>query len=459
MSKHTTTTESTHETQSETVLACPDCDSTGIRSTVRDTTEHEYACRHCGAAFDDPIERERYGSSGRPGLAGRLAKLDPDAVGDDQLVTDGGLDVDIEDIGVAKGEGESWSEVADRLRSRDDDRWHYCVCGARYRSRGAALLCCGERFADEELVTDGGRPLGRIGRQTGIKSAGGGSPISVSHVQEGNQSYRYRRDESVQQNRDCRSLPEDDDRHSKAEERRHEEDEGVQAALEGIRHMWAIGRFADKPDVIRSVACFGGFVTEQDGKEIVTDGGTPTDTETEHYADGSFVICPDCGGDLTYQNPEVVLCTDCDAEFSHFYHADGTNELFRAPDMERVTTVYDPDDDQRDDEESVTDGGSDERSIARYRIGGPHPSVSYGPAGDGEEWVLAVTTESEGRVEIVLDERRMYELWTEVHNVPWPEASHHTEERSRLVRQVVHAANGADEAMLRDALEALGVRR
>jgi len=94
----------------------------------------------------------------------------------------------------------------------------------------------------------------------------------------------------------------------------------------------------------------------------------------------------------------------------------------------------------------------------RYRVGGERPSVSYGPA-NGEEWVLAVTTEAEGRVEIVLDEAMMYELWTEVRNVPWPDASHHTEERSRLVRQLVHAANGADEAMLRDALETLGVCR
>jgi len=97
------------------------------------------------------------------------------------------------------------------------------------------------------------------------------------------------------------------------------------------------------------------------------------------------------------------------------------------------------------------------REVTRYRAGGPHPSVSYGPAGD-EEWVLAVTTEAEGRVEIVLDERFMHELWTEVRNVPWPNAAHHTEERARLVRQLVHAANGADEEGLREALEVLGVR-
>lgn len=155
---------------------------------------------------------------------------------------------DIEDIGVA--DGESWAETAERLRGRDDDRWHYCVCGARFRSRGPALQCCSDRFA-----------------------------------------------------------------------------------------------------------------------EIVTDGGTSTAAETEHYADGSFVTCPDCGGDLEYQNREVVICLDCDAEYSHYYAYDGTNELFRAPGMDRVTTVYDPADDQRDDDkELLTDGGQDQTPLDRLFV-------------------------------------------------------------------------------------------
>ncbi|KOX92802.1 hypothetical protein AMS69_10080 [Haloarcula rubripromontorii] len=157
---------------------------------------------------------------------------------------------DIEDIGVPKGDGESWRAVVARLRSRDDNRWHYCVCGARYRNRGPALRCCSDRFA-----------------------------------------------------------------------------------------------------------------------KIVTDGGTPTAAETEHYADGSFVTCPDCGGDLEYQNRELALCPDCDAEFSHYYADDGTNQLFRAPDMDRVVTVYDPADDQRDDsEELVTDGGQDQTPLDRLFV-------------------------------------------------------------------------------------------
>jgi len=72
--------------------------------------------------------------------------------------------------------------------------------------------------------------------------------------------------------------------------------------------------------------------------------------------------------------------------------------------------------------------------------------------------VLALTTESDGRVEIVLDERPMYNLWIETRGVPWPDADHHDETEERLARQVIHAVQGADKGMLRDALDALGVR-
>lgn len=96
------------------------------------------------------------------------------------------------------------------------------------------------------------------------------------------------------------------------------------------------------------------------------------------------------------------------------------------------------------------------RNTERYVVDDERPAVSYGPSRhtDGEAWVLSLSTGDE-RVEIVLDERPMYDLWVEVRGVPWPDRDDSTEDR--LVRQLVHAANGADEAMLRDALEALGV--
>ena len=86
------------------------------------------------------------------------------------------------------------------------------------------------------------------------------------------------------------------------------------------------------------------------------------------------------------------------------------------------------------------------------------PSVSYGPRSDtlGDGYVLSVSTADDGRVEIVFDDQPMYDLWTEVKGVPWPEREQY-DRKDRLVRQVVHAANGADEASLKDALEALGV--
>lgn len=53
--------------------------------------------------------------------------------------------IDIEEIGVPRGEGESWQEAAERLR-REREHWFACPCGAAYRSRRAAIRCCEDRF-------------------------------------------------------------------------------------------------------------------------------------------------------------------------------------------------------------------------------------------------------------------------------------------------------------------------
>lgn len=96
------------------------------------------------------------------------------------------------------------------------------------------------------------------------------------------------------------------------------------------------------------------------------------------------------------------------------------------------------------------------RDVARYVVDADRPAVSYGPSRhtDGEAWVLSLSTGDE-RVELVLDERPMYDLWVEVRGAPWPDDDRGHEDR--LVRQLVHAANDADAEMLEDALEALGV--
>ena len=92
----------------------------------------------------------------------------------------------------------------------------------------------------------------------------------------------------------------------------------------------------------------------------------------------------------------------------------------------------------------------------RYEVPETRPAVSYGPVPDSDQWVLSVSTIVGERVEIVVGEQAMYDLWIEVRGVPWPTGDR---KGDRLVRQVVHAANGADNEMLEDALAALGVGR
>jgi hypothetical protein len=87
------------------------------------------------------------------------------------------------------------------------------------------------------------------------------------------------------------------------------------------------------------------------------------------------------------------------------------------------------------------------------------PCVSYGPAGRNRpgEFTLAVSTVDGERVDIGLGEHAMYRLWMEVRGTPWPWPDHENR-RDRLVREVLHLANGADEEMLREAIEVLGGR-
>jgi len=128
---------------------------------------------------------------------------------------------------------------------------------------------------------------------------------------------------------------------------------------------------------------------------------------------------------------------------------------------ERDTMHETPTDDDRPDARDEVNH-SRRRQVDRYRTDDSRPSVSYGPATETNVWVLAITCQ-DSRVEVELDEESMYELWVEVRGVPWPDpelpGEESRREQDRLVRQLVHAANGADTEMLEDALEALGVRR
>ena len=97
------------------------------------------------------------------------------------------------------------------------------------------------------------------------------------------------------------------------------------------------------------------------------------------------------------------------------------------------------------------------REVSRYVVDDDRPAVSYGPSQhtEGRSWVLSLST-GEERVELVLDERPMYDLWVEVRGAPWPVPPEYGRE-DRLVRQLIHAANDADVEMLEEALDALGV--
>jgi len=65
-------------------------------------------------------------------------------------VSENDYGIDIDDVGVPNEEGETWDELAQRLR-RERNRWFYCACGAGYRSRRPAVRCCSDQFDDVDL--------------------------------------------------------------------------------------------------------------------------------------------------------------------------------------------------------------------------------------------------------------------------------------------------------------------
>jgi len=81
-------------TDGGTITVCPECDEAAISRRVPDhpmspdSSTTEWYCLNCQASFDDPIEREPRGPGSRSGLAGELARADPD-----DLVTDGGEEI------------------------------------------------------------------------------------------------------------------------------------------------------------------------------------------------------------------------------------------------------------------------------------------------------------------------------------------------------------------------------
>lgn len=80
-------------------------------------------------------------------------------------------------------------------------------------------------------------------------------------------------------------------------------------------------------------------------------------------------------------------------------------------------------------------------------------SISYGPQDlDADTWILRVGTQEGERVELVLGKGAMYELWTEVHDVPWPDSRTRT---GKLRREIVERIERADAETLHDVLRLL----
>lgn len=99
-----------------------------------------------------------------------------------------------------------------------------------------------------------------------------------------------------------------------------------------------------------------------------------------------------------------------------------------------------------DEPELISDGG---RETLQFVVRG-FGSFSYGPGRDHEpgDWMLGCGTE-EGRVEVLVDEEAMYDLWTEVQHVPWPRDG---TECGELQRDIFERVQGMDEEMCRELL-------
>jgi len=72
------------DSDSDTLLACPFCDSAHIEKSGAPSMDGggrtpEWTCRGCSLRFETPHRRERKGTATLSGMAGRLEAMDPDA--------------------------------------------------------------------------------------------------------------------------------------------------------------------------------------------------------------------------------------------------------------------------------------------------------------------------------------------------------------------------------------------
>lgn len=154
-----------------TTQACPACDDTDIRQRLVDKHDSwsdpdaaPWVCEVCGNEFDDPVTRTRQSLGGRRGLAGQLARADPD---DGDLVTDGGTveacpecdTAAIERRTPAKAGSPAWQT----------HRWYCRNCGASFdepverapitSTTTLSGLAADLDAADPDVIPDGGARL------------------------------------------------------------------------------------------------------------------------------------------------------------------------------------------------------------------------------------------------------------------------------------------------------------
>lgn len=80
-------------------------------------------------------------------------------------------------------------------------------------------------------------------------------------------------------------------------------------------------------------------------------------------------------------------------------------------------------------------------------------SIVYGPSGpDNNSWTLIVNTEAGETVHLDLAQGAMYELWEEVHNVPWPSWQQRT---GSMRREIVERIETADADTLKHVVDVL----
>lgn len=182
----------------ETVAACPECDCADIYSNVGNRSDTaSYHCRHCGADFDDYVERARKGPGGIRGdtIAGVLDRADPDELLSDAGTLDSGaatpansdvvdtlLDVDVGNELDLVAEHYDWAnpfEVVDV----DEHTWH-AATGDCWRSRTIKVDPAAPQGTPKALdVVAGSDPphMGAYGALVDVRVTGTAAP-SNGHI-------------------------------------------------------------------------------------------------------------------------------------------------------------------------------------------------------------------------------------------------------------------------------------